>query len=1501
MESEDEISLLSPDWEEDFCESGIHLGLKRESLGKTDSSVEPNRPPAKQSRVVFADVLENVHKQDSKHDRALTNRRNSHQPYVPPPPPPPPAIRIISASPRPSKHISHQLGGRGFPFVGESRRRKSSDDRKFLPSALKGPDSVKSLKSTPAPHPPGAELSRDRLDPVNGSHEGFGKRKASLQAKSPDKNAKGPDLHGCLKKSPGKELRVAFSEPIATTEIPGAPGRSGAACGGDGHFRPLGPSSHASAYTACVPTSACSSVFCPSTSVLCSTSCSSTFGKKTSAAMSFSPITTFATEPGASAQSPLSQNIELSTLKFADSPSVDDSLSDWFLATSSSFVNSSSTGSQSVSSIPQSSIITSSGTSRNSNSASLTDTFFSSPSPLTPTRVITQPPPLPQTSPSSTAAGVVTLLTDERGWSGDSGAGVNGSCTNSNSPIVSESAPNGDSFVEERRGGGSAVRPGTVPSRDASRANSIHRLQDISNSVLSPDAVSGGGGDSSTVPADSGRDGGCHRGSYSGGGQQCEENRNGCNKNNSHAVSAVGLARDTDQEDSEDGFSDTPKFHPSNYHYHHRHSYSYPHRTDENFNPRDFHGGYAGFVDSDRTQNSTRYSHRASVGCVGDFSSKPREGYNFEGNNYNNYNYNYNHHQYYQDHQPQHPQYYHHVYQQQQQQQQQHQTYAYHFLQQQQPSQQQYQHHSHHHHNHPHQYHHQQQQQQQYIHNNTPCSSHPAFNSDRRLPDFVTIDQCYRGTDETECSTICLIAQFDSGTNTGTGTATVSNVPTSTKEGSEQQQHHQQQQQQQQQQHQQGADWISTPSSGQHLTSRRGGPVEPPPPPRKERVSLRRGIMMRQMSLNPTHEQDIHAIADIRSSHMSQPEDNHHAPDSWEPNNVDSTGPRRLSTCSFSRHAVHPTPPTVLPMAAPPVVLVDGAELETRRDSSASLGKDVAPVGNDSLECRRGSNVPERQPCLPQQSPQHQYQQQQQQQHQHQQHEQQPQQQPQQGYASPGTKMKMKNLGLSNAASAMRFRLTFDETADAAANKNIELPPDVNPQVLTTKRPSCICGEPELPPAGGPFLFSQPQDKTSGGEGPNHHAPPPPHTSASDSAICGAAAPSLFQPQQAEHTTAFSASHSFYAPGYPPTGNAPYSPSTGVYPLKTSHSSIPYIETLQPEAGRTPALVVSSPSPTNINSELMLDDPQKDNNISTIQTQNQTGEHPKVTICISNSQQSFIPFTCDSPTFESGLEENSYNLSDFSDSHYHQHSNHINNNNQYGFKDGSSPIMFHAEPGSSAAYHNSLMMNQDHPDFDIAMVNGTIPMETSQLLANHHSDSQPLLPHQDTVSAPPIQDLYRYHVFFSHCPEDREWVEHMVAHLEAPPFNYTCAYASLQDEADPGTLQQRILCAAMLSERVVLVLSSKYVQDTWFSFEKTLKQLTQMSLHNQRIMGVLLEDCEIPESLGELYFLDSSDPDFFHVFTKRLKTSRIPRSSASVSSDLGQNAVAPASEYILEY
>ena len=163
----------------------------------------------------------------------------------------------------------------------------------------------------------------------------------------------------------------------------------------------------------------------------------------------------------------------------------------------------------------------------------------------------------------------------------------------------------------------------------------------------------------------------------------------------------------------------------------------------------------------------------------------------------------------------------------------------------------------------------------------------------RRLPDYVTVDQCYSaaaGGDQ-DCSTVCLIANFDvggrdfggggggGGTNTNAinnntnfnnnnnlnnnNNAVISNyISSASRRGTitagTLQQHHQllqqlqqQQQQQQQQQHQQQQHPQQVDSSGSS-----GGA----PGARKERSSLRRGIMMRQMSLNPSHERDIHLL-----------------------------------------------------------------------------------------------------------------------------------------------------------------------------------------------------------------------------------------------------------------------------------------------------------------------------------------------------------------------------------------------------------------------------------------------------------------------------------------------------------------------------------------------------------------------------------------------------------------------------------------------------------------
>lgn len=114
------------------------------------------------------------------------------------------------------------------------------------------------------------------------------------------------------------------------------------------------------------------------------------------------------------------------------------------------------------------------------------------------------------------------------------------------------------------------------------------------------------------------------------------------------------------------------------------------------------------------------------------------------------------------------------------------------------------------------------QQQQQ------PCCTgavHASLNSDRRLPDYVTIDQCYSGMDDPECRTICLIANFDAGGNTKDSDTRHSLFP----------------------------------NQDQGHSARQGVPAEASS--RKDRKSLRRGVMMRQMSFNPSHEQPMHLLS----------------------------------------------------------------------------------------------------------------------------------------------------------------------------------------------------------------------------------------------------------------------------------------------------------------------------------------------------------------------------------------------------------------------------------------------------------------------------------------------------------------------------------------------------------------------------------------------------------------------------------------------------------------
>lgn len=145
-----------------------------------------------------------------------------------------------------------------------------------------------------------------------------------------------------------------------------------------------------------------------------------------------------------------------------------------------------------------------------------------------------------------------------------------------------------------------------------------------------------------------------------------------------------------------------------------------------------------------------------------------------------------------------------------------------------------------------------------------------------------------------------------------------------------------------------------------------------------------------------------------------------------------------------------------------------------------------------------------------------------------------------------------------------------------------------------------------------------------------------------------------------------------------------------------------------------------------------------------------------------------------------------------------------------------------------------------------------------------------------SVTAPDLHDLYRYHVFFSHCNEDKTWVSNMINRLETDPYNYKCSYGDFQNTNNLSFFQSA-LCSAMLSERVVVVLTPNYVKTAWQEFREILQNLTEKSLYRQRMLVVMLKDCLIPDQLQHMGFLDARESDFFPCFVKYLGSGKCIR------------------------
>ncbi|XP_074641279.1 uncharacterized protein LOC141899026 [Tubulanus polymorphus] len=122
------------------------------------------------------------------------------------------------------------------------------------------------------------------------------------------------------------------------------------------------------------------------------------------------------------------------------------------------------------------------------------------------------------------------------------------------------------------------------------------------------------------------------------------------------------------------------------------------------------------------------------------------------------------------------------------------------------------------------------------------------------------------------------------------------------------------------------------------------------------------------------------------------------------------------------------------------------------------------------------------------------------------------------------------------------------------------------------------------------------------------------------------------------------------------------------------------------------------------------------------------------------------------------------------------------------------------------------------------------------------------------ITAHKLDEKYRFHAFVSYNANDRPWVENVVKRLEGEPYCFQLCFDERDFDRKVSEIQN-IVCSIMLSERIVIILSPSYVDNSWQQYEDTIAHITSISQHKQRVVLVVLEECEIPDALKSLNFI----------------------------------------------
>ncbi|CAG2224787.1 unnamed protein product [Mytilus edulis] len=135
---------------------------------------------------------------------------------------------------------------------------------------------------------------------------------------------------------------------------------------------------------------------------------------------------------------------------------------------------------------------------------------------------------------------------------------------------------------------------------------------------------------------------------------------------------------------------------------------------------------------------------------------------------------------------------------------------------------------------------------------------------------------------------------------------------------------------------------------------------------------------------------------------------------------------------------------------------------------------------------------------------------------------------------------------------------------------------------------------------------------------------------------------------------------------------------------------------------------------------------------------------------------------------------------------------------------------------------------------------------------------------------------FRYDFFVSHSHLDGSWVDKtFLRHLESKFDESDVAFRGCIADRDftPGiSVLDNILAAIGESNKVILVISESFVSSNWCQYEADQAVIRSLkSKDDNCVIPVLLEDCDIPDKIAHLNYVNlSNDTDFKREF-RRLK------------------------------